>query len=112
MRRLKACQGIGRWLEEANIAQISLNITDLDLTPIHVAFEEAKKDADQLKVAVTGSELVILFSIISTHLMSNPPVTFLDAIASLEEHWVSVSKSVSQSPKCKLRRYTLLYEYI
>ena len=42
--------------------------------------------------------------------------SFLDAIASLEEHWVSasqqVSKSVSQSLKCKLRRNTLLYEYI
>ena len=33
-------QGIGWWLEEANIAQISLNLTDMDLTPMHVAFEE------------------------------------------------------------------------
>ena len=56
--RLKACQGIGWWLEEANIAQISLNLTDMDVTPMHVAYEEAKKDAEELKVAVTGSELV------------------------------------------------------
>eukprot|EP00091_Calanus_sinicus_P013972 TRINITY_DN3113_c0_g1_i1.p1 TRINITY_DN3113_c0_g1~~TRINITY_DN3113_c0_g1_i1.p1 ORF type:complete len:376 (-),score=118.14 TRINITY_DN3113_c0_g1_i1:562-1689(-) len=56
--RLKACQGIGWWLEEANIAQISLNMTDMDVTPMHVAYEEAKKDAEDLKVAVTGSELV------------------------------------------------------
>ena len=56
--RLKACQGIGWWLEEANIAQISLNMTDMDVTPMHVAYEEAKKDAQDLKVAVTGSELV------------------------------------------------------
>ena len=33
-------QGIGWWLNEANIAQISLNLTDMDLTPMHVAFEE------------------------------------------------------------------------
>ena len=52
------CQGIGWWLEEANIAQISLNMTDMDVTPMHVAYEEAKKDAKDLKVAVTGSELV------------------------------------------------------
>jgi len=56
--RLQACQGIGWWLEEANIAQISLNLTDMDVTPMHVAYEEAKKDATELKVAVTGSELV------------------------------------------------------
>ena len=56
--RVKACQGIGWWLEEANIAQISLNMTDMDVTPMHVAYEEAKKDAQDLKVAVTGSELV------------------------------------------------------
>jgi glutamate formiminotransferase/formiminotetrahydrofolate cyclodeaminase len=35
-------QGIGWWLEEANIAQISLNLTDMDLTPMHVAYEEVK----------------------------------------------------------------------
>jgi len=56
--RLKECQGIGWWLDESNIAQISLNLTDMDVTPMHVAYEEAKKDAEQLKVAVTGSELV------------------------------------------------------
>ena len=61
--RLKACQGIGWWLEEANIAQISVNLTDMDVTPMHVAYEEAKKDAQELKVAVTGSELVSSFKI-------------------------------------------------
>ena len=48
----------GYWMEEANIAQISLNMTDMDVTPMHLAYEEAKKDAQDLKVAVTGSELV------------------------------------------------------
>jgi len=56
--RLKACQGIGWWLEESNIAQISLNMTDMDVTPMHIAYEEACKDAKELGVAVTGSELV------------------------------------------------------
>lgn len=56
--RLKACQGIGWWLEEANIAQISLNLTDMDVTPMHVAYEEAKSGAAELGLAVTGSELV------------------------------------------------------
>jgi len=41
--RLKAVQGIGWWLAEKNIAQISLNLTDMDETPMHIAYEEAKK---------------------------------------------------------------------
>lgn len=56
--RLKAVQGIGWWLDEAQMAQISLNLTDHDVTPIHVAYEEARKDASQLRVGVTGSEIV------------------------------------------------------
>lgn len=56
--RLKGVQGIGWWLEEANIAQISLNLTDMDLTPMHIAYEEAKKDAAELNLPVTGSEIV------------------------------------------------------
>jgi len=56
--KLAATQGIGWWLEEANIAQVSLNLTDLDLTPMHVAFEAAKDEARKLGLAVTGSEVV------------------------------------------------------
>lgn len=56
--RLKCCQAIGWYLEEQNIAQISINLTDFDVTPIHVAYEEAKKDAQELNLAVIGSEVV------------------------------------------------------
>ncbi|KAK4298910.1 hypothetical protein Pmani_028780 [Petrolisthes manimaculis] len=56
--RLRCCQAIGWYLEEHNLAQISINLTDFDVTPIHIAYEEAKKDAGNLKVAVTGSEVV------------------------------------------------------
>ena len=38
--RLRCLQGIGWWLDEANLAQISLNLTDYDQTPIHVVYEE------------------------------------------------------------------------
>lgn len=44
-------QAIGWYLEEANMAQVSVNITDFETTPIHVVFEEACKDA---KVRVSG----------------------------------------------------------
>jgi glutamate formiminotransferase len=40
--KLKAVQGIGWWLDEANMAQISFNLTDHDVTPLHVVYEEVK----------------------------------------------------------------------
>ena len=40
------------------MAQISLNLTDYDVTPIHVAYEEALKDSKELNVAIMGSEMV------------------------------------------------------
>jgi len=40
--RLKGVQGMGWWLDEANLAQVSLNITDHKITPLHLAFNEVK----------------------------------------------------------------------
>lgn len=56
--KLKKCQAIGWWLEEENIAQVSINLTDHDVTPIHIAYEEVCKGAKELKLAVTGSQVV------------------------------------------------------
>ncbi|XP_054712978.1 formimidoyltransferase-cyclodeaminase-like [Uloborus diversus] len=56
--KLKKCQAIGWWLDEANIAQVSINLTDHDVTPIHTAYEEVCKGAKDLKLAVTGSQIV------------------------------------------------------
>ena len=56
--RLQAVQAIGWWLEEANIAQVSTNLNDHDVTPIHVAYEEVCKDAAALNLPVVGSEIV------------------------------------------------------
>jgi glutamate formiminotransferase/formiminotetrahydrofolate cyclodeaminase len=55
---LKAVKGIGWFIEEYGIAQVSLNLTDLDVTPLHVAFEEVCRAAEARGVRVTGSELV------------------------------------------------------
>jgi glutamate formiminotransferase/formiminotetrahydrofolate cyclodeaminase len=55
---LEAVKGIGWFIEEYGIAQVSLNLTDLDVTPLHVAFEEVCRRADARGVRVTGSELV------------------------------------------------------
>ncbi len=55
---LKACKAIGWFIEEFGIAQVSINLTDISVTPLHVAFEEAVEKARQRGVRVTGSELV------------------------------------------------------
>ncbi|MDX9906836.1 MAG: glutamate formimidoyltransferase [Bacteroidales bacterium] len=55
---LKACKAIGWFIEEYGIAQISINLTNISITPVHVAFEEACKKAQERGLRVTGSELV------------------------------------------------------
>jgi glutamate formiminotransferase/formiminotetrahydrofolate cyclodeaminase len=56
--KLKAVKGIGWYIEEYGIAQLSLNLTDTDATPVHLAFDEACQSAAQRGIRVTGSELV------------------------------------------------------
>ncbi len=55
---LKAVKGIGWYIEEYGIAQLSLNLTNISITPMHIAFDEALKKAQARGVRVTGSELV------------------------------------------------------
>jgi glutamate formiminotransferase / formiminotetrahydrofolate cyclodeaminase len=55
---LKACKAIGWYIEEYGIAQISINLTNISITPVHIAFEEASKKAQERGIRATGSELV------------------------------------------------------
>ena len=55
---LKAVKAIGWYIEEYGIAQVSMNLTDLRVTPIHVAFDETCRAAEARGLRVTGSELV------------------------------------------------------
>jgi glutamate formiminotransferase/formiminotetrahydrofolate cyclodeaminase len=55
---LKAVKAIGWYIEEYGVAQISMNLTNISTTPIHVAFEEVCRSADSRGIRVTGSELV------------------------------------------------------
>ncbi len=55
---LKSVKGIGWYIDEYGIAQLSLNLTDISITPVHVAFEEACLKAAERGIRVTGSELV------------------------------------------------------
>ena len=55
---LKCVKGIGWFIEEYGVAQISMNLTNISVTPAHIAYEECKKHAERRGVRVTGSELV------------------------------------------------------
>lgn len=55
---LKSVKAIGWFIEEYGIAQISMNLTNIGITPVHIAFDEVCKKADARGVRVTGSELV------------------------------------------------------
>jgi glutamate formiminotransferase / formiminotetrahydrofolate cyclodeaminase len=55
---LKAVKAIGWYIEEYGIAQISMNLTDISATPLHIAFDEVCRKAEARGVRVTGSEIV------------------------------------------------------
>jgi len=55
---LKAVKAIGWFIEEYGIAQISMNLTNIGITPVHIAFDEVCRKASERGIRVTGSELV------------------------------------------------------
>jgi glutamate formiminotransferase / formiminotetrahydrofolate cyclodeaminase len=56
--KLKAVKGIGWYIEEYGIAQISYNLTNISITSMHVVFDETCKAASERGLRVTGSELI------------------------------------------------------
>ena len=55
---LKGCKALGWYIDEYGIAQVSMNITDIETTPLHVAFEEVSRAAAARGVRVTGTEII------------------------------------------------------
>ena len=55
---LKSVKAIGWFIEEYGVAQISMNLTNINITPLHIAFDEVCKKATERGIRVTGSELV------------------------------------------------------
>ena len=55
---LKGCKAIGWFIDEYGIAQVSMNITDIEATPLHKAFEEVSRAAAARGLRVTGTEIV------------------------------------------------------
>ncbi|HGY12481.1 MAG TPA: glutamate formimidoyltransferase, partial [Desulfobacterales bacterium] len=56
--KLKDVKGMGWYVDDYNLAQVTVNLNNYNITPLHVLFEEVKKEAEKLNIAVTGSEIV------------------------------------------------------
>lgn len=54
----KSVKGIGWFIEEYGVAQVSMNLTNISVTPLHIGFEESRKSAERRGMRVTGSEIV------------------------------------------------------
>lgn len=55
---LKSTKAIGWFIDEYGIAQVSMNITDMGVTPLHTAFDEVNRAAAARGIRVTGTEIV------------------------------------------------------
>ena len=55
---LKGTKAIGWYIDEYGIAQVSMNITDINATPLHAAFDEVSRAAAARGLRVTGTEIV------------------------------------------------------
>lgn len=54
----KSVKGIGWFIQEYGVAQVSMNLTNINITPVHIAFDECVKSAHNRGMRVTGSELI------------------------------------------------------
>lgn len=90
--KLKAVKGIGWYIKEYGCAQASYNLTNINVTPIHLVFEETVKAALQRNIKVTGSELI---GLIPLQAMLNAADYFLQqngqALAISEEDKIKVA---------------------
>ena len=85
---LKACKAVGWYIDEYERAQISINLTDFDVTPPHVAFDEVKKQAEKKGLRVTGSELVGLVP--------------LEALLQAGRHYIDLQGSSAGVPEAQV----------
>lgn len=63
--RLSNCKATGWFIEEYNTAQVTMNLTDISVTPLHLGYEVTKEEAEKLGLSVTGSEVVGLVPLAS-----------------------------------------------
>ncbi len=107
---LKSVKAMGVLLEAHNIAQVSINLVNYDVTPPHVAFEEVKKQAKALGIDVTGSEIVGLTpkeALIVAGRYYSPAVTDEDTLMKTAVEKLGLSQLEVFDPAKKIIEYQL-----
>lgn len=115
---LRAVKGLGWYIEEYGIAQLSFNLTDTTITSIHRLFEVACERAATHGLRVTGSELV---GMIPLQLMLNAGRHFLkkqhlrsdtsdDALVEAAIRGLGLDELAPFDPKQKIIEYRMLYD--
>ena len=61
--RLKAVKALAWYLAQHDCTQISMNLTDTDVTPVHTVFERINREAEKYRIRVSGSEIVGMVSL-------------------------------------------------
>jgi glutamate formiminotransferase / formiminotetrahydrofolate cyclodeaminase len=87
--RFQAVKGLGWELEQYNLAQVSMNLDNYEVTPIHVVYEAIREDAAALNVGVAGSEIVGLVP--------------LDAILAAAEYYMEMENLFILDERQKVR---------
>lgn len=90
---LKAVRGVGWYIDEYNMAQLSFNLLNYNITPVYRVFEEAERFAAENGVRVTGSELVGLIP--------------LDAMLQCGRHYLEKQKSTTGVSEAELVRVAI-----
>jgi glutamate formiminotransferase/formiminotetrahydrofolate cyclodeaminase len=101
---------MGVLLEAHNIAQVSINLTNFNVTPPHVAFEEVKKEAASLGVEVTGSEIVGLTPLDALLMAGRfyaPHTTGEKGLLAVAEEKLGLSQLEKFDPQKKIIEYQL-----
>src|SRR4030095_3365307 len=87
--KLKAIKAIGWYVDEYNMAQVSINLDNYKITPPHIVYEECVKDAREMNLAAAGSELVGLIP--------------LEAMLMAAEYYIKKEKLFIVDEKQKIR---------
>lgn len=90
---LKACKAVGWYIEEYQMAQISMNLVDREVTPVHKAFDEVVDQAARRGLRVTGSELVGLIP--------------LESMLAAGRHYLQKQNSTTAVPERELVRIAI-----
>ena len=85
---LRGCKAIGWYIEEYGIAQVSMNITDIDATPLHVAFEEVCRAASARGVKVTGTEII---GLVPKRVLTDAGRFYLNGLQADEEELIRIA---------------------